>query len=119
MMRKPSSLVACITLVLLQPETVAPFQTGNPRLRSVRVSKTGAWIAGREGVFHSTDGGQQWSRLPVSLAGTRPIKSMKVEWRTGLIAWADSQNAVICSPDEMISVAVGPAAQQHHALPLD
>src|SRR5881296_3458101 len=103
-MIKVSWLLATITLLLPQHEIVDLSLTSRPRLRSVRVSNGSAWVAGRQGIFHSTDSGHQWRRIPVEMVGRRPTHSVNADWRTGMIAWADSQNAIICGPDEMISV---------------
>lgn len=69
-----------------------------PSYRSVRFSDDlHGWIAGYKGVFYTEDGGQKWHKQPVIIGSATQYSAVAAMMNTGWIAWADTDEAIICS----------------------
>jgi photosystem II stability/assembly factor-like uncharacterized protein len=83
-----------------------------PEFRYVRfANEASGWVMGFRGLYHSSDGGLSWHRLPVSGPRTREysartllMEKFRPVWAgaTGLVVWADAQVCQIaiaeCTP---------------------
>ena len=119
-------LLACVLLLIVMPSLlmVAPRVCADsyglhrkPLLRSVRfVDEKFGWIAGYGGVFHTSDGGRNWQRQPVSVGRITPREGDRTVENVGQIVWADQDSCIIRGEKDLL---VGRAQErQWSAVPL-
>jgi len=92
-----------IILVLTLSTVVAVGSSADDRVdykkpicRSVRFAdETNGWIAGYKGVFHTSDGGETWTRQATSVGSLEGPEPTSADIDNGAILWANHNMALI------------------------
>jgi photosystem II stability/assembly factor-like uncharacterized protein len=91
-----------------------------PLLRSIRfVDRLHGWSAGYNGVFYTSDGGNRWRRLPVSLGSVLRFTTTTAVRDLGSIVWADRDKSIIRNDRGLALGTVGAARWSAMVIPID